>query len=340
MENYRSESNAARIRRKRLAAKRRKRKKIIRLIRNWCLLLLTGAVIIFCLKSLWKPGEDKKPNGAVGNIFAASPKETTGTQKPIPEPTTEEPTTAEPEPEPIKYSFVKPEARQGEELKAYLLELCGKYPEFQEIYDNMDAYPQTLLAALANNPDMIDFVKGYLTEEATVKGGITDEEMQQEFPLFLQWDRRWGYAYYGDDDIAQSGCGPTCLSMAAVALTRNPLSTPDAVASYAQQNGYYYPNQGTAWSLMTEGATQFGIRGEELPLDKNVIFSKLESGNPVICSVRPGDFTAVGHFIVLVGVKDDKLVVNDPNSTIRSSMLWDYEQVKSQISNLWVFYKE
>lgn len=337
-------SSAARMRRKRLAAKRRKRKKIMRLIRNWCLLLLVAAAIIFCLKSIQKPGGDKKPNSTGGTVSAADNKDKTGTKKPepvtMPEPTTEEPTTAEPEPEPIKYSFVKPKVRQGEELKAYLSELCEKYPEFQEIYENMDAYPETLLAALANNPDMIDFVKGYLTEEKSVKGGITDEEMQKEFPLFLQWDRRWGYAYYGDDDIAQSGCGPTCLSMVAVALTRNPLSTPDAVASYAQQNGYYYPNQGTAWSLMTEGATQFGIRGEELPLDKNTIFSKLESGNPVICSVRPGDFTAVGHFIVLVGVKDDKLVVNDPNSTIRSSMLWDYEQVKGQVSNLWVFYKE
>lgn len=329
-----------RNRRKKQAAKRRRRKQIFRLIRNWCILILVAGIIIFCLKSIKKPQEQKKPGstGSSGSVSATDAKQTQGNRETEPV-TIPEPTTAEPETEPpIKYSFEKPKVRQGEELKEYLLELSGKYPEFQEIYDNMDLYPELLLAALANNPDMIDFVKGYLTEEATVKGGISDEEMQKTFPLFLQWDRRWGYVHYGDDNIAQSGCGPTCLSMVAVALTRNVLATPDAVAAYAQQNGYYYPNQGTAWSLMTEGSAEFGVKGEELPLDKNIIFNKLQNGNPVICSVRPGDFTAVGHFIVLVGVKDDKLVVNDPNSTIRSSMLWDYEQVKGQISNLWVFY--
>ncbi|MCM1468196.1 MAG: C39 family peptidase [Alistipes sp.] len=335
-------SSAERERRKRLAAKRR-RKKRNRVIRNWCILILCAAVVIIFIKNMKKPEEQKKTgnaeNGGNVTVVDAKREETTAVKPEMTEPvtTTPEPTTAEPEPV-IKYAFEKPKARQGEELKEYLAELSAKYPEFEEIYDNMDQYPEQLLAALANNPDMIDFVKGYLTEEAAVKGGITKEDMEKEFPLFLQWDRRWGYAHYGDDNIAQSGCGPTCLSMVAVALTRNVLSTPDAVAAYAEQNGYYYPNQGTAWSLMTEGCGEFGVRGEVLPLDKNVIFNALENGNPVICSVRPGDFTAVGHFIVLVGVKEDKLVVNDPNSTIRSSMLWDYEQIKDQISNLWVFY--
>lgn len=336
-------SGAERERRKRLAAKKR-RKKRNRAIRNWCILILCAVVAVICVNNMKKPEEQKKTgnaeNGGTVTVVDAK-REETAADKPSsdmePVTTAPEPTTAEPEPV-IKYAFEKPKARQGEELKEYLAELSAKYPEFEEIYDNMDQYPEQLLAALANNPDMIDFVKGYLTEEAAVKGGITKDDMEKEFPLFLQWDRRWGYAHYGDDNIAQSGCGPTCLSMVAVALTRNVLSTPDAVAAYAEQNGYYYPNQGTAWSLMTEGCGEFGVRGEVLPLDKNVIFKALENGNPVICSVRPGDFTAVGHFIVLVGVKEDKLVVNDPNSTIRSSMLWDYEQIKDQISNLWVFY--
>ncbi len=68
-------------------------------------------------------------------------------------------------------------------------------------------------------------------------------------------------------------------------------------------------------------------------------FQYLKKGNPIICSMGPGDFTTAGHFIVLVGVEEGKIKVNDPNSKERSSKLWDYETLEPQIKNLWVFEK-
>lgn len=59
----------------------------------------------------------------------------------------------------IKYSFERPKAREGETIKTRISELCKKYPNFQEIYDNIEKCPNNLLAALGNNPDMIDYVK-------------------------------------------------------------------------------------------------------------------------------------------------------------------------------------
>ena len=88
---------------------------------------------------------------------------------------------------------------------------------------------------------------------------------------------------------------------------------------------------------MTEGAAFFGVQGRELALDENRIFETLEQGQPIICSVRPGDFTKGGHFLVLVGVEDGKIRVNDPNSRIRSEKLWDYETLAPQIKSLWAF---
>ena len=88
---------------------------------------------------------------------------------------------------------------------------------------------------------------------------------------------------------------------------------------------------------MTDGARQFGICGEEMGLSESEVFSKLEAGHPIICSMRPGDFTTTGHFIVLTGVKDGKIRVNDPNSRKRSEKLWDYERLEYQINNLWMF---
>lgn len=325
-----------RMRRRKNAARRRKRKKIAELARNLCMLALLIASIVLCVKYFIKP-EENNPNGTLrgGRNTVA---DNSGTAAKASENATGNEQSAA-SGKIIRYSFERPKAREGEAVGTRILELCKKYPNFQEIYDNMEKYPKDLLAALGNNPDMIDYVKGYPTAEHKVNGGLTSEELQKKFPLFIQWDKRWGYADYGDDTIALSGCAPTCISMVAVALTKNAQATPDKVASYAQQNGYYQPNVGTAWSMMTEGAKAFGVNGNEMSLNKNKIFNELENGNPIICSMRAGDFTAVGHFIVLTGVKNGKLVVNDPNSTIRSDMQWNYEDIESQIKNLWVFHK-
>ena len=52
----------------------------------------------------------------------------------------------------------------------------------------------------------------------------------------------------------------------------------------------------------------------------------------------PGDFTTVGHFIVIAGVDSSgKLVVRDPNSAERSMQTWDAQTVLAQCANLWAY---
>ena len=61
-------------------------------------------------------------------------------------------------------------------------------------------------------------------------------------------------------------------------------------------------------------------------------------GRPaIICSVRPGDFTTTGHFILLAGLEEGGIRVNDPNSPQNSEKLWAYETLEPQIRNLWAF---
>ena len=74
----------------------------------------------------------------------------------------------------------------------------------------------------------------------------------------------------------------------------------------------------------------------EIPLVKKRVMDNLEVDNPIICSMRAGDFTTTGHYIVLVGTEDGMIRVNDPNSHINSEKLWSYEQIEGQIRNLWV----
>lgn len=220
-----------------------------------------------------------------------------------------------------------------------LSELARENRQYQEIYDHFNEYPVELLSSLCNNPEMLDFVKGYLKSDGGVTGGFSLAEKAQDYPVILQWDKRWGYAAFGDNNIALSGCAPTCLSMVILELTGNDGATPDTVADYTMENGYYLKGTGTAWSLMTEGCKHFGVQGEELPLDRGRILEALDDGHPIICSLRPGDFTTAGHFIVLVGEENGKITVRDPNSRARSEKRWDYDVLEPQIKNLWVFVK-
>ena len=155
-------------------------------------------------------------------------------------------------------------------------------------------------------------------------------------PLFMQWDERWGYDKYGDGIIGTNGCGPTCLSMVATYILKNNYMNPEWMANFSEESGYVSDN-GTLWALMGSGARKLGLESIEIPLDENRVYSNLEVGNPIICSVGPGDFTTEGHFIVLAGLEDGKIIVNDPNSRKNSKKRWTFDEIKGQIKNLWVF---
>ena len=145
------------------------------------------------------------------------------------------------------------------------------------------------------------------------------------------------HAQHDYDFMALTGCGPTCLAM--VAESRGETKwNPWRVAKMAQRNGYYVDGQGSAWSLMTEGAAKMGLNGTEMSCDAETIRRTLEDGHVIICAMRPGDFTTAGHFLVLAGVtQDGEVIINDPNSRKNSRRTWDLERVVPQIKNLWAY---
>ena len=204
----------------------------------------------------------------------------------------------------------------------------------QAILDNPEAYPADYLDMLGRNSETLDFVLGYPEHHSDAPAGSLTESLDT-VPLLLQWDMRWGYQTYGSSTIAVSGCAPVCLSMAASYLTGDASITPYRVAQYAANAGYYVPGQGTSWSLLTEGASAFGISCRQLALDKAQIDAALDAGHPVICSMSPGDFTTEGHFIVLYGRTADGYLVRDPNSIARSEKMWTYDRLSGQIAALW-----
>ena len=225
----------------------------------------------------------------------------------------------------------------GDDLQTQLQELAREEPRARELLSHLEDYPQELLELAVRNPETVDFVADYPQEKDRVPAETVEEAERGTIPLLLQWDPRWGCAQYGDGPMALNGCGPTALSMVICGLTGDRTATPYAVAQYAQEMGYYVDGVGTSWELMSAGGAQFGVTARELPLSQSVMENALEAGEPIVCSVGPGDFTTSGHFIVLAGVEGGKFQVRDPNRRSTSEKLWDYDTLAGQITNLWAF---
>lgn len=158
-----------------------------------------------------------------------------------------------------------------------------------------------------------------------------------ELPFLYQIDPRYGGASYAGSTVQEAGCGPTSLAMVYIALTGRTDKDPAAMAVFSEEGGYVEEGM-TAWRLMTDGAAELGLSSHEVPAEASCLVAELSEGRPVICSVRPGDFTDTGHFLVVAGVADNgELVIHDPNSPANSAHTWDVQRVVSQCANLWAF---
>lgn len=203
-----------------------------------------------------------------------------------------------------------------------------------------DGYPESLIELLELHPETKEFVKDYeKNKEKEFEIDLSEEVSQGTIPLFLQWDERWGYEMYGNDFLAVTGCGPTCLSMVRCGLSGDTEWNPLEVAKMAEDNGYYVEGEGSSWDIMVSGAAQIGLNAYEVSFDADNILFELQNGNPVICVMGAGDFTTTGHFIVLVGADENgNVTVRDPNSKANSNRTWHIDELMPQIRNLWGYY--
>lgn len=212
--------------------------------------------------------------------------------------------------------------------------------KMDHILANEALYPSELVELALTKPETRAFVYNYLEKKDLPQKDLRlKNHTKGAFPLFIQWDERWGYDQYGDNYMAINGCGPTTLAMAIVGLTGNTDVNPKMVANFSVQNGYYVNNVGTSWALMSEGAQAFGLNSKEVPLSESKILSLLREGQPIIASMGPGTFTTSGHFILLTGItEDNKIIINDSDSKVRSEMTWDIDVFMNETKNLWTFY--
>lgn len=204
---------------------------------------------------------------------------------------------------------------------------------------NSTQYPKQLKDLALKNEEALEFVYDYPAEhvkEHTID--LTEEASMDSVPLFVQWDKRWGYEKYSGNFFAASGCGPTTLSMVVVYLTHNREAPPIAVAKYSKEAGYSVDGSGSSWTLISEGCRHYGVKAKAVALDESRMKAELDEGHPIVVNVGPGDFTDTGHFMVITGYDDEGFSINDPNSIEKSGKRWLFKNISSQIRAVWSMY--
>ena len=159
------------------------------------------------------------------------------------------------------------------------------------------------------------------------------------FPYFNQGEAPWASQSYGNGTIKSSGCGPT--SMAMVMKSYGLDANPSAAANWSLQNGYRVNGVGTSWDFFNAIGKQHGLTTTQFT-DIQTAKDSLTSGIPVIASMKPGDFTKGGHFVVLSGINGDQseVYVNDPGSRDRTGKVWDANKALGQAKNFWAISKD
>lgn len=199
--------------------------------------------------------------------------------------------------------------------------------------------PESVIELLDKNLETMDFVEQYAEKKDTPSADSIGEDLVAgKIPNLYQYDERWGYAPYGTSIVAVSGCGPTCMAMVAAGLTGDASITPAKVAAYGTENFYVDENNDTYWAFMKEAGANWNLSCYDVqPMTEEQVKEELMQGKPIICSMSPGDFTQNGHFIVLTGYEDGKVIVNDPFSKKNSSKGWVYNDIVSQIRGMWIY---
>ena len=209
------------------------------------------------------------------------------------------------------------------------------------IIKNIDSYPDTLIDLVARNHETVDFVYSYKDREKYNNRKLSADinssyYVDGDVPLFLQWDRRWGYRIYGKEMIGLSGCGPTSLAMVIRHFDSDSTVNPYDVAKYSQDNGYVSANNFTSWKLFETGLSKYGLESQDVIPVEAKMKKALDDNKILIVSVKPGTFTERGHIIVIKGYnKNGDFLINDPNSIVNTNKTWSFDELKSEIRKIW-----
>lgn len=163
-------------------------------------------------------------------------------------------------------------------------------------------------------------------------GDVRFADGSTEVVYFNQLDERYSGKPYGTDHIGSSGCGPTSMAIVVSSLSGETVD-PEQMAQWAYENGYWCKGSGSYHAPIPGAAGHWGLSVSGCsPSEPQRILDALADGKLVVAIMSKGHFTKGGHFIVLRGVKDGKILVADPASYRRSGQLWDLSIILNEAS--------
>ena len=163
-------------------------------------------------------------------------------------------------------------------------------------------------------------------------GDIRFSDGATQVVYYNQLDKRYASKPYGTDDIGTYGCGPTCMAMVVSSLT-NETVDPVEMARWAYENGYWCSKSGSYHSLIPGAAKAWGLPVQGCgKTEGQRIVDALSQSKLVVAIMLKGHFTSSGHFIVLRGVENGKILVADPASYTRSQQTWNLSIILNEAS--------
>ena len=139
---------------------------------------------------------------------------------------------------------------------------------------------------------------------------------------YEQTDPRWrNHIYSNHNDprqtIGTDGCGPTCAAMV-IATLKNKSVTPIQTANWSMNHGFVSDNDGTYWGFFRACLAWYGIDSKQVNTRAaggiDQVITALKKDRMVITAMGKGHWTTCGHFILAYGIKDNKVLIHDPNS--------------------------
>lgn len=170
------------------------------------------------------------------------------------------------------------------------------------------------------------------TNTITALGDVRFTDGETEVIYFNQLDERYANQPYGTDHIGGYGCGPTSMAIVVSSLTGETVD-PAQMAQWAYEHGYWCSKSGSYHTLIPGAAQAWGLSVEGCTASEpQRILDALADGKLVVALMTKGHFTKSGHFIVLRGVQDEKILVADPASYRRSQKVWDLSIILNEAS--------
>lgn len=168
---------------------------------------------------------------------------------------------------------------------------------------------------------------------------INGEQVVASVPNYYQNYYSYKDLPYGKGTLGSSGCGIACMAMVATYVLDDPELTPDVLA---MEFGH---TPGSNGERMERAAHTLGIPFTKT-WDWETVIRSLEQGKVIIALVNSNtDFTSGGHFIVLTGIEDSRIYVNDPNWYNYRSLAYGFANGFEQwditcgFSGAWIFEK-